>query len=221
MVSTKALCAAALVATAAAFAPAHAARRQPRRVARAAGSGVESADGLSGMRPLVADDYVCYGLAMCFKKVEGAKKPVEQWVWEPLTAGTLETVAAGVPTSYRRLLALKASDVLTDPFDEEASVIVAALAPLCPDGEEAILCEDAVERTLAAARTIRRRVEATAFMEFGETLEETNFSVELKRILNENYEPSDSDNIKQDASIDVYGRDADVSAEDIEKLANA
>ena len=54
-------------------------------------------------------------------------------------------------------------------------VIVAALAPLCPGGEDAILCEDAVERTLAAARTIRRRVEATAFMEFGETLEETNF----------------------------------------------
>ena len=33
-----------------------------------------------------------------------------------------------------------------------------------------------------------------------------NFNLEDKRILNMDYEVSDSDNIKQDLSIDVYGR---------------
>lgn len=33
-----------------------------------------------------------------------------------------------------------------------------------------------------------------------------NFNLEDKRILNMDYEVSDSDNIKQDISIDVYGR---------------
>lgn len=49
-----------------------------------------------------------------------------------------------------------------------------------------------------------------------------NFSLEDKRILNAVHEVKDSDNIKQDLSIDVYGRAAEEEAADseIQKLYN-
>ena len=46
-----------------------------------------------------------------------------------------------------------------------------------------------------------------------------NFSVEDKRVLNMENVVSDSDNIKQDLSIDVYGREKEEDTE-IEKLYN-
>lgn len=32
--------------------------------------------------------------------------PTEAYIFEPLTAGTLETLSLGVPTSYKRVMAL-------------------------------------------------------------------------------------------------------------------
>jgi hypothetical protein len=57
----------------------------------------------------------------------------------------------------------------------------------------------------------------------GEVYSKTNFSTSPKRVLNEKFEPSFEDNVKQDISIDVYGRkkdDKDLKNE-IEKLYNA
>ena len=39
--------------------------------------------------------------------------------------------------------------------------------------------------------------------------EDFNFNLEHKRVLNHTFEPDDADNIKQDMSIDVYGREDD------------
>ena len=56
--------------------------------------------------------------------------------------------------------------------------------------------------------------------------EDFNFNLDHKRVLNHSYEPDDSDNIKQDMSIDVYGRDKDDKKDEkkdasIEELYNA
>jgi len=40
----------------------------------------------------------------------------------------------------------------------------------------------------------------------GELADDFNFNTDKKRILNYKYEPSFEDNVKQDISIDVYGR---------------
>ena len=39
--------------------------------------------------------------------------------------------------------------------------------------------------------------------------EDFDFNLEHKRVLNHTFEPDDADNIKQDMSIDVYGREDD------------
>ena len=44
-----------------------------------------------------------------------------------------------------------------------------------------------------------------------------NFNLEDKRILNMDYEVSDSDNVKQDMSIDVYGRKDEEEKEVVEE----
>ena len=54
--------------------------------------------------------------------------------------------------------------------------------------------------------------------------DEYNFSTDRKRILNQVKVVNDDDNIKQDKSIDVYGRGEDDDKglkDEIEKLANA
>ena len=43
-------------------------------------------------------------------------------------------------------------------------------------------------------------------MPLGRTRRQFNFNIEEKRVLNFENEVNDSDNIKQDMSIDVYGR---------------
>ena len=43
----------------------------------------------------------------------------------------------------------------------------------------------------------------------GQTRRKFNFNIEEKRVLNFENEVNDSDNIKQDMSIDVYGRQKD------------
>ena len=84
------------------------------------------------------------------------------------------------------------------------------------------LCEDALKRSLAAIRTLRRRKEGQ-LVPLGQTKNDYNFDIarnpNTKRILNQVFEPSFDDNVKQDKSIDVYGRDDDVSAE-VAKLEN-
>lgn len=78
-----------------------------------------------------------------------------------------------------------------------------------------------MERSLAAARTFRRRVEAQ-ILDIGEVADDFNFSTDKKRVLNEIFEPSFDDNVKQDASIDVYGRteEEEDMEDEVARLAN-
>ncbi|CAM9551763.1 unnamed protein product [Discosporangium mesarthrocarpum] len=140
----------------------------------------------------------------------------EYYVLEPLTAGTLETIEKGVETSYKRVTALKAVDVFKGNPQEPTGIKVDNLQLLLK-GEEATICEDMVERTLAGARTFKRRVEAQ-LVGFGEIAEDYNFNTNRKRILNHKYEPSFDDNVKQDKSIDVYGREEE-GAEQAKQIA--
>lgn len=107
------------------------------------------------------------------------------------------------------------------------------------------LCSNMLERTQAATRTFRRRVEAQ-ILDFGEVADDFNFNLENKRILNEvalqshvsqyrltpprhsglhlvpeqAYEPDFDDNVKQDQSIDIYGRESEVDEDEVSRLAN-
>jgi len=98
-------------------------------------------------------------------------------------------------------------DFLKSHLDKEAEPVEAA--------------ENFIERATAAARTFRRRVEAQ-ILDLNEVADDFNFSVEKKRLLNTVYEPSFDDNVKQHASIDVYGRDGESGdhENEVERLAN-
>ncbi|CAB1105754.1 unnamed protein product [Ectocarpus sp. CCAP 1310/34] len=168
--------------------------------------------------PLEDDDYVAFGLACCFVMNDNLKLD-EYYVYEPLTAATLETIASSqsLETSYKRVTAFRAKDIFEGPPSRPTGIQVDKLKIL--DGDvTAHICENPVERTLAAARTYKRRVEAQ-MCGYGDLLEGFNFSTERKRILNHKFEPSFDDNVKQDKSIDVYGREEE-EAKQIADLEN-
>ncbi len=140
---------------------------------------------------------------------------------EPLTAGTLECLALGVPTSYKRVMGLTCADLfLGDNLRAPAGINIEALRPLAKAGEVVSECEDMLVRSMAAARTFKRRVEAQ-IIPLGEVADDFNFNTEKKRVLNQVFEPSFADNVKQDKSIDVYGRADDEFNDEVAKLANA
>lgn len=174
----------------------------------------------TALDPLAAENYVAMGLAKVFLMNEG--KPKEQYIVEPLTAGTLETLQLGVPTSYCRVLATTCGDL----FDDAAmptTLNVEALDKLT-EGYDFQLCESILERSMAAARTFRRRPEAASFVPVHETTEDVNFNTDRKRIMDLHYEPKFDDNVKQDRSIDVYGRsddNNDALADEIKRLAES
>ncbi|CAM9334843.1 unnamed protein product [Ascophyllum nodosum] len=172
------------------------------------------------LKPLADDDYVAFGMARCYVRNDNLKLD-DYYVYEPLTAATLEIIANSpeVPTSYKRITAFKAVDIFEGPVARPTGIQVEKLNILCQD-EEGHICENALERTLAAARTYKRRVEAKK-CGFGDVMEDFNFNTERKRILNHKFEPSFDDNVKQDKSIDVYGReDDDAVSKQVEQLEN-
>lgn len=67
----------------------------------------------------------------------------EYHVYEPLTAGTLETIAgsSSLETSYRRVTAFRAGDILEGPPSKPTGVQVDKLKILL-DGEEAYVSVD-------------------------------------------------------------------------------
>ena len=73
--------------------------------------------------PLLADDYISYGLACCFA-MDDNNKPQPTYVIEPLTAGTLETIFKGVPTSYKRVVGLSCgTSLIGDPADPDGVAV--------------------------------------------------------------------------------------------------
>jgi len=55
------------------------------------------------------DDYVAVGYAVCFKINSETNKPEEFPIIEPIPSAMLECLDKGVPTSYKRVVRLRAS----------------------------------------------------------------------------------------------------------------
>ncbi len=60
----------------------------------------------------------------------------EVWMIEPLTGATLECINKGLPTSYRRTIALRADQALVGGLERPSAVNMDSLQPLMSDGEE-------------------------------------------------------------------------------------
>ncbi|TFJ84094.1 hypothetical protein NSK_004567 [Nannochloropsis salina CCMP1776] len=189
---------------------------KPTRSVLQVGEGSTHVKELAALNP---EDYVAIGLAMCYKINDGGKLD-EVLVMEPLTAGTLECLALGVPTSYKRVMGLTCGELFNgEDLRNPSDVNIEALRPLAK-GETVSECEDMLIRSMAAARTFKRRVEAQ-IIPLGEVADDFNFNTEKKRVLNQVFEPSFADNVKQDKSIDVYGRADEEFNDEVDKLANA
>ncbi|KAG2447093.1 hypothetical protein HYH02_007842 [Chlamydomonas schloesseri] len=142
------------------------------------------------------ESYVCLGLAQCFRKGQGGLVPVN--VIEPLSASSLECLANGARTSYKAVTGVTFGDAMRRKREELPEVF-----------REAHFCENFEFRCEAAARTWSRPHAQDNLMDIvplGKSRSNFNFSLEDKRVLNMENVVNDSDNIKQDMSIDVYGR---------------
>lgn len=167
---------------------------------------------------MTGEEYVVVGLAHCFEKIENKLCP--RFVIEPVTAGTVESMAAGALTSYL---------ALTSTTFGEASKMDLSLLPEELRSEDGVKFADSfIFRMECVARTWMRphAVEncQSIVPASPAVRSDWNFSVANNtRILNFENVVNDNDNVKQDMSIDVYGRKeegVDIEKQ-IEDLANA
>jgi len=171
-------------------------------------------DGETGCK---GTDYLALGVSHCFEKKES--KLVDKFVVEPLTAGTLESLQNGARTAFKVVAGVT--------FDEATCGELSKL-PACLQAYDGVTFgEDFLHRASAAARTWQRphsQENLLGIVPVGEERSDWNFDhTRHKRILNYENKVSDDDNIKQDMSIDVYGRQSEeeAEAEAIKKLYDA
>lgn len=159
------------------------------------------------------DSFVVLGLAHCFEQVDGKLK--DCWVLEPISASTVEVIENGAQTSYETFVGTTVADVLK----QDTSVFPTEL--LC--GNDVRFADNLEFRTGCAARTWMRdhaRNVVRKMAPDGVVRTDFNTSTADKRILNFVNEVKDSDNIKQDMSIDVYGRDEEKPDESEVQIAD-
>eukprot|EP00850_Spirogloea_muscicola_P024187 SM000470S16632 [mRNA] locus=s470:4:1046:+ [translate_table: standard] len=145
------------------------------------------------------DDYIVLGVAHCFVKDEAGKLS-DVFVVEPLPAGALECMDNGGTTCYKHVTATTLGVALAHD---------SALLP--PEFAGISFCDEFDFRAKCASRTWKRQHPQENLMNLapaGGVRSDFNFSLEDKRILNMENVVNDADNIKQDLSIDVYGRAA-------------
>ncbi|KAJ7548073.1 hypothetical protein O6H91_08G116100 [Diphasiastrum complanatum] len=143
------------------------------------------------------DDYIVLGLAHCFLKNE-CDKLADIFVIEPIPAGGLECMENGGKTSYKHATAT----TLGVALKQDASL-------LPPEFRAAQFADSFDFRTKCASRTWKRDYPQQNLLHLVPregVRSDFNFSLEDKRILNLKVVVTDADNIKQDLSIDVYGR---------------
>jgi len=195
-----------------------ASRSAARARARSAVSRAVRAEGakpFDGMSGLTLDDVVSVGVAQCFEKTESGK--VEGiLVAEPLSSATVECLNRGADTSYKACTTVRLGAALKRDLPDLLALF----------DEEVKFCDDFDFRTQCAARTwltYRAQTELLDIIPLGAIRQGDlgEFSVKHRRILNLVHEVSDEDNIKQDMSIDVYGRAEEEEGEEEEKTAAA
>lgn len=146
---------------------------------------------------LAPDAYLVVGLSHCFEKNDEGKL-TDRMLIEPLSASSMECLATGARTSFR----LAAGVTLGSALQRDRASFPVEL-------QEARFCDKWEFRCQAAARTWARPHAMDNLMDLvplGRTRGQFNFSLDDKRVLNQTVEIKDEDNIKQDMSIDVYGR---------------
>jgi len=152
---------------------------------------------------IAGDAYIVLGVSHCFE--QGANKKLQDvWTLEPMTASTVEVINNGAQTSFESFMGTTASKILAKDLS---------------DLPESLFCGHTVRwadklefRTGCAARTWMRDHARTVVRKLapdGEVKTGFNTSTEHKRILNFIHVVNDSDNVKQDMSIDVYGREGE------------
>lgn len=148
------------------------------------------------------------GLAHCYRQTDAGLTPVT--IVEPVSANSLECMAAGGATSFSQVAAVRARAALDRSF----------AASLPPAWAAAPLCDEWDARVGACARTWARPHAVDALMDLvplGSVKDGWNATAQdgpHKRVLGAAVEVSDADNVKQDMSIDVYGRGDHASAVD-------
>lgn len=160
------------------------------------------------------ESFVALGLAHCFEQEEQGKLK-DVYVLEPIAASTVEVINNGCQTSYEAFFGTTVSEVLA----MDTSALPKEL--LC--GHEEVQWGENLEfRTGCAARTWMRDHAKDVVMKIvprGEVKSDFNTCTEHKRILNFVNVVKDSDNVKQDMSIDVYGREEGEEEDGDEALA--
>ncbi len=134
---------------------------------------------------LSADDYCVFGLATCFLREDGEIRQVE--VVEPIPSGALEAILKGIPTSYRLACAKAIGEVLGDTQPRLPLELT----------DKAEFGDNFTERTIAATRTYKSRIEAKAHIPLGTVRNDFNYSLQRKRVLNSVNVVSTEDNVKQ------------------------
>jgi hypothetical protein len=131
------------------------------------------------------NDYCVLGLATCFFREEGEIKEVQ--IIEPIPSAALEAILKKIPTSYKLACAKNLGDI----FIGEEVQIPAEFST------EAQFCHDFTDRLIAAARTYKKRPEATNHINVNAIRDDFNYSLEKKRILNAENVVRTEDNVKQ------------------------
>jgi hypothetical protein len=136
---------------------------------------------------LTADDYIVVGVATCFFRDDDGVHEVK--VVEPIPSSALEALMKGIPTSYELAMATTLGAILTG----DSPQIPASFPADCQLGNEFAY------RTIASARTYKRRPEAQTHIAQGATYNGFNYSTERKRVLNADRVVTKDDNVKQHA----------------------
>ncbi|TVQ23946.1 MAG: hypothetical protein EA367_01980 [Leptolyngbya sp. DLM2.Bin15] len=143
---------------------------------------------LANAPDLTADDYIVIGLAACFLRDDGEMHPVQ--VAEPIPSAALEAVLKGIPTSYDVAFGTTIGTIMNDQ----------GYLTSIPDAAEHVqLCDQFMERAIAAARTYKTRPEASQHIPVGTAFRDLNHSTERKRVLNSERIVKTEDNVKQHA----------------------
>lgn len=134
---------------------------------------------------LATDDYLVIGLATCYLKQEG--EVLEIKIAEPIPSAALESLMTGIPTSYEWAIATTLGTVLPDGTPQLPA----------PFPAETQLCEEFVDRAIAATRTYKARPIAQTHIPTGMAKSDFNYSTERKRVLNSKRTIRKEDNVKQ------------------------
>ncbi|EFJ15993.1 hypothetical protein SELMODRAFT_422124 [Selaginella moellendorffii] len=149
------------------------------------------------------DDFVVLGLGHCFIEDSNGKLQ-DHFVLEPIGAGALECMENGGKTCYKHVASMHLSTALAQDHSQ-----------LPEELRSGAFCEDFAFRTKCAARSWMRdypQEKIVRYIPLGTVRSDFNYNLEDKRVLNKVNIVTDADNIKQDMSIDVYGRKKDDDA---------